>query len=124
MIWEVGTMSRTKEESARILAQKHFELDDGLRTILWFKGTNEAEANAREPIKLLEVNAATVSSGVMPLHFAAVPSMGIPYPSVIVEVTPDEYKRIEKKELSLPKNWLTHQELPKAAPSMAENMRP
>jgi len=117
-------MSMSKEESARRLAQKHFESDDGLKTILWIMGSSESEDNAREPIKLLQVNATTVSSGVMPMHFAAVPSMGIPYPSVIVEVTPDEYRRIGIKKLSFPKNWLTHQELPKAAPSTADNMPP
>lgn len=104
----------SKEESARTLAQKHYELESGLTKIFWFKGPSDAADNSREPIKLLEVNEDTFSSGVMPLHFAAMPSMGIPYPSVIVEVTPDEYNLIEAKKLSLPKNWETPKELPKA----------
>ena len=34
-----------------------------------FRLTSKAEASRTEPIKLLEVNENTVSSGVMPLHF-------------------------------------------------------
>lgn len=109
-------MPISKEASARTLAQKHYESDCGLKTILWYTGAGESEENTREPIKLLEVNATTVSSGVMPLHFAAVPSMGIPYASVIVQVTPDEFNRIESKELPLPKNWLVRKELPMFVP--------
>ena len=114
-------MMQSREDSARILAQKHYETDGDLKAVLWFTGSSESEQNDREPIKLLEVNAGTVSSGIMPLHFAAIPAMGISYPSVIVQVTPEEFKRIERKELSLPKNWLTHKELPKADCTAAVN---
>lgn len=58
-----------------------------------------------EPIKLLEVNENTVPAGVMPLHFGPAPAIGITFPSVIVEVTPDEYKKIQSQELKLPKGW-------------------
>lgn len=114
-------MPISKEDSARILAQKHYETDCGLKAVMWYTGASESEDNTREPIKLLEVNSATVSSGVMPLHFAALPSMGIPYASVIVQVTPDEFKLIESKELALPKNWLVRKELPKTVCTTAAN---
>jgi hypothetical protein len=43
--------------------------------------------------------------GIMPLGFSPAPTYGIHYPSVIVEVTPDEYERIQAKELELPQGW-------------------
>jgi len=71
------------------------------------------EINPIEPIKLLEVNKDTVSSGVMPLHFGPAPASGILFPSVIVEVTPEEFKRIKAKDLLLPSGWFLDAELPK-----------
>ena len=65
------------------------------------------------PIKLLEVNADTAPSGVMPLHFGPAPAGGIPYPSVIVEVTPDEFERIRAHELKLPDGWTIGEEYPR-----------
>ena len=67
----------------------------------------------QQPIKLLEVNEATVAAGVMPLHFGPVPASGIPFASVIVEVTPIEFEKIKADELKLPDGWVLGQELPK-----------
>ena len=66
-----------------------------------------------EPIKLLEVNADTVASGIMPLHFGAAPASGIPYPSIIIEVTPDEFDKIQSNEMKLPEGWTIGEELPR-----------
>jgi len=49
----------------------------------------------------------------MPLHFGPIPASGVPFPSVIVEVTPDEYERIQRRELKLPAGWENGEELPK-----------
>ena len=95
----------TKDEAARHLARKHYEVEAGLTGIFRLTGSAEAEANEREPIKLLEVNPATIPTGVTPLHFAPAPAAGIDYPSVIVEVTPSEFLQIQQNELSLPRNW-------------------
>jgi hypothetical protein len=63
----------------------------------------------------LEVNADTVPTGVVPLHFGPAPASGIPYPSVIVEVTPGEFDRIRARELPLPAGWEVGEELPRPA---------
>ena len=69
-----------------------------------------------ERIILLEVNSNTVPAGIMPLHFSPVPSAGIHYhPSVIMEVTPDEFEKIQTGELKLPNNWTMGEEIPKPA---------
>jgi hypothetical protein len=44
---------------------------------------------------------------------APVPGSGIPYPSVIVKVTPDEFERIKVQELKLPDGWTIDEEYPK-----------
>lgn len=97
------------------LAKKHYEVEDGLTRIFRLHSKAELEANRAEPIKLLEVNENTVPSGVMPLHFGAAPTIGIPFPSIIVEVTPEEFTKIQRRELYLPKDWEIGEELPKTA---------
>ena len=55
----------------------------------------------------------TVESGVMPLHFGPAPASGIPYSSIIVEVTPSEFEKIRTHELRLPDGWEIGEELPR-----------
>ncbi len=103
-----------KTESARELARKHYQTEAGLTRIIRFSGAIDVGAQAIEPIKLLEVNENTVPSGVLPLGFDAAPASGIHFPSVIIEVTPGEFERIQTKELKLPRGWEYRQEeLPK-----------
>jgi hypothetical protein len=80
----------------------HREAEPGIVRIVRLVGAQEAEA--REPVKLLEVNPATSPSGVLPIAFAADPPT-VPFASVVVEVTPDEFTRIEQGQLPLPNNW-------------------
>lgn len=102
-----------KAEVARALATKHYQADGGLQRIFRLTGSAEVEVRPVEPIKLLEVNANTVPSGVLPVNFGPAPASGIPYPSVIVEISPDEFAKIQSHELALPKGWLLGEELPK-----------
>ncbi|MDB5309459.1 MAG: hypothetical protein JWO38_3661 [Gemmataceae bacterium] len=105
----------SKDEAARNLARKHYQVEDGLTRIFRIKGSAEVEVSEAEPIKLLEVNTTTVPSGVMPLNFGPAPASGIPYPSVIVEVTPAEFEKIKADELKLPAGWKIGEELPKSS---------
>jgi hypothetical protein len=102
-----------KARVARVLASKHFEIEPGLTRVIRCSGAAEVELRPSEPIKYLEVNESTAPSGVMPLHFGPAPASGITFPSVIVEVTPEEYEKIKRKELPLPQGWGTEEELPK-----------
>jgi hypothetical protein len=102
-----------KALAAKRLAEKHYEVEDGLMRIFRLNSRAEIEANRAEPIKLLEVNENTVPAGVMPLHFGAAPASGIPFSSIIIEVTPDEFTKIQTRELNLPKDWKIGEELPK-----------
>jgi len=95
-------MARTKDEAVRELAQWHFGVEPDLTHVIRIVGDNEGAPD--EPIKLLEVNAATVATGsVEPYAFA--PSKSVPFPTVIAEVTPEEYERLERGEIKLPPGW-------------------
>lgn len=102
-----------KDEVAKKLADAHFDLEPGITRIFKLRGRPDAEALPDTPIKLLEINADTPPSGIMPLYFGPVPASGIPYPSVIVEVTPDEYEKIKVQELTLPDGWTIGEEYAK-----------
>jgi len=95
----------TRDEEAVALAQKHYEVESGLTHVFRITGAAEVEAKPTEPIKLLEVNENTVPSGILPLHFGPSPASGLHYSCVIMEVTPDEYQKIQSAELRLPNEW-------------------
>jgi hypothetical protein len=98
-----------KREAARRLAQAHYLVEPGLVSVFRLAGPAETDA---EPIKLLEVNRDTVPTGIMPLGFDAAPERGILYPSVIVEVTPEEYEQIRSGALALPNGWRIGDDIP------------
>ena len=98
---------------ARELARKHYEVEAGLTRVFLIADQAQPEGVRSEPIKLLEVNADTVASGIMPLHFGPAPASGIPYPSIIIEVTPEEFDKIHSNEMKLPEGWKIGEELPR-----------
>jgi hypothetical protein len=92
----------TKEEAARKLIEWHFRVEPEIVEIYRFRSSKEEEPD--EPIKLLEVNAATIATGrVQPFGFTG--DEEIPFPSVVAEVTPAEMDRIRLGELAMPKGW-------------------
>src|SRR4051812_30968789 len=91
-----------KDEVAKKLAAAHYSIEPGIIRIFQLPEDADAEALPSTPIKLLEVNEHTSPSAVMPLHFRAAPASGIPYSSVIVEVTPEEFEQIRTSVLPLP----------------------
>jgi len=100
-------------KASEVLARKHYEIEAGLTHIFRITDTAEATVTRGAPIKLLEVNANTPESGIMPLHFGPAPASGIPYASVIIEVSPNEFMKIRSNELKLPEGWSIGEELPK-----------
>jgi hypothetical protein len=59
------------------------------------------------------VNENTVPSGIMPIQFGPYPAAGLHYSSVILEVTPDEFQKIQNQELKLPNGWKVGDLIPK-----------
>jgi hypothetical protein len=95
----------TKDEEAVELARKHFQIETGMTQIFRLTGSADVEFRPNEPIKLLEVNENTVPAGIMPIQFGPSPASGLNYPTIIVEVTPDEFQKIQNQQLELPHGW-------------------
>ena len=96
---------QTKDEEAKYLAEAHYQIDSGMRQVFRVIGPDDAEREPTEPIKLLEVNESTIPSGIMPLGFGPLPASGLHYPSIIIEITPEEFAKIRSQEWSLPHGW-------------------
>jgi hypothetical protein len=95
----------SKAMVAKRLAEAHYALDPGIELIVELKADAKRERATDEPIKLLEVNRSTVPTGIQPLFFGPHRASGIMYPSVIIEVTPNEYQDILKDRAELPNGW-------------------
>lgn len=95
-------MAPTKDDAARELADWHFGVEPYLERVIRIFAENEDEPG--EPIKLLEVNAATVATGSVEA-FAFAPSPTVPFSIAIAEVTPEEFDRIARNEIALPDGW-------------------
>jgi hypothetical protein len=108
-------MDRTKDGVARTLADAHFRIEPGLRQIFRLRSTDQVEAGEAEPVKLLEVNPATPRNGIVPVYFAAHPASGIFYPSIIVEIHPEELLAVRQGALPLPHGWRVADELTRPA---------
>lgn len=96
------TPALTKDEAARQLIEWHFRVEPYLREV--YRMLAEDENAQDEPIKLLEVNEATVSTGsVEPFVFT--PTNEIPFMTVIAEITSDELTALRDNPRALPKGW-------------------
>src|SRR5215210_8833191 len=91
-----------KDAAARRLIEWHFTVEPELREV--YRILMENEGSQEEPIRLLEVNAATVPTGsVEPFAFS--PTQEIPFLTVIAEVTPEEFESFRSKPEALPRGW-------------------
>jgi hypothetical protein len=98
---QAGSEDRRQLEEAAALACAHYAVEPGLRAVYRLEGPDSTDSR----IKLLEVNEQTVPSGIVPVGFAAHPASGLHYPSVVIEITPQEYEALEQGRLTLPHGW-------------------
>ena len=83
---------------AKALALAHRANDPGTSTIKFFPNGNE--------IHLLEVSDAAPTTGeVIPFPFAADPTSGVDYASVVILLSKDEWQDVKLGALSLPQGW-------------------
>lgn len=87
---------------ARELAVAHRKFEPSISRIVRVVAAEEPAVH--EPVKLLEVNPATSPSGIIPIAFGPDPP-GIPFPSVVIEVTEAEFENILAGSLQLPNGW-------------------
>jgi hypothetical protein len=83
-------VKKSKLETAKSLAAGHFRVEPNLRHVHLIEPMDDQDP--KDPIRLLEVVEGTIERGIEPIGFTADPARGIEYPSVIVEVSPEEYK--------------------------------
>lgn len=96
------------DEVAKELAEAHLKEDPSTTAVFL--------AEDRAEVRLVEVSGSIVTSGeVLPFRFAARPDRGVPYPSVVVLLSEDDWARIERGELELPPGWGTPVTLKKIA---------
>ena len=106
-------LQSAKDDQAKRLAQRHYEIEEGITQIFQIRQRVDLEVTRSEPVTLLEVNANTIPSGIMPIQFGPNLSSGFKYPTVIVEVTPEEYEQITVGDLPLPTGWEIGAEIPR-----------
>ncbi|MBI4704864.1 MAG: hypothetical protein HY744_27485 [Deltaproteobacteria bacterium] len=92
----------SKDQVAKDLIHWHFRVEPGLREVYRIMG--EQEGRAGEPIKLLEVNAASITTGSVD-SFAFAPTADVPFPTVIVELSPEEFEAVRRRPEMLPGGW-------------------
>jgi len=85
-------MKKSKLEAAKSMAKAHSLVEPNLKRVCLIEPLDNDDPN--DPIKLLEVVEGTLEMGIEPVAFTADPARGIEYPSIIVEISPDEYQEI------------------------------
>ncbi len=113
---------QSKDQAARELAGAHYAVDPGIKAIFRLTGPANRESDPREPIKLLEVNSNAIPVGIRPLFFGA--DQWTPFPSVIVDVSPDEYKDLLAGKLTLPNGWTISVKYPPHKRVVRSNRKP
>jgi hypothetical protein len=92
---------KTVPEVAEELAKAHVEDDPKTTQVYFVEGV-------KDEVRLVEVTGSLGNTGpgeVLPVRFNAQPEEGVPYPSVVVLLSPVEWKAVEKDELKLPPGW-------------------
>lgn len=106
----------TKSDTAQLLADAHFRLDEGITRIFRVLAPEETDGD-RLQIKLLEVNPATPEVGIEPVGMSADPARGVYHATVVIEISPGEFERLRRGELALPHDWRVADELFPQAPA-------
>jgi len=110
---------KSKDDIASYLAEAHRKIDSSIVRIV--RISSSVDDQLSEPIKLLEVNPDTPPSGIVPIVFG--PDPDVPYPSVVVEVTPQEFENLRRGELCLPEGWTLGATLYEAAGGTSDGSR-
>ncbi|MGC4067960.1 MAG: hypothetical protein QM784_25585 [Polyangiaceae bacterium] len=92
--------SKSVEEVARDLAAAHRVADPDIKQIFMVRDP------AGREVRLLEVSGSVGNSGtVMPFRFSARPDLDVPFPSVVILMSPEEKAQLDQQQLHLPETW-------------------
>jgi len=91
---------KSVDEVAKNLATAHKKADPDIRQIYLIEDPTGKE------IRLVEVSTSVGFTGsIMPFRFAARPDLDVPYPSVVILLSPEEKDLLDRRELELPDAW-------------------
>jgi hypothetical protein len=100
MLSSVSTM-KTVAQVAHELAKAHIEDDPNTTDVYFVDGIDNE-------VRLVEVSGSLGNGGpgeVLPFRFKEQPEQGVPYPSVVVLLSPAEWASVENGQLELPPGW-------------------
>lgn len=93
------------------LANAHKAEDPGTKAV-YLAGGSESSSEVR----LVEVSGSLAASGeILPFRFAPNSAQGVPYASVVVLLSPEDWERVERGDLFLPDGWGSASDLKKIA---------
>ncbi len=84
--------------AAEELIHEHFELDPSLEKVIWINADKAAD------IRLLEITPDTFPAGEV-LSYYFPPDDELPYATILAQITPEEWQKVLRKEISLPESW-------------------
>jgi hypothetical protein len=110
----------TKAAAARRLIEWHFRVEPELCEV--YRIVMDDEEAKEGPIRLLEVNAATVPTGsVEPFTFP--PTKEIPFRTTIAEISPEELASFRSNSDALPHGWSLSRAERFVRPEPADHLR-
>jgi hypothetical protein len=92
---------KTVPEVAVELAKAHKEDDPQTTDVYFVEGIDDE-------VRLVEVSGSLANGGpgeVLPFRFTAQPADGVPFPSVVVLLSPSEWDAVAHDKLKLPPGW-------------------
>ncbi len=91
-------MTQPIEEVVRRMAHAHFDIEEDVKRIIWFKD------KARKEIHLLEVNLESPPEDLI-LTFYHKPTEEFPLPAIVGDITPEEWEKVQAGRIPLPQGW-------------------
>jgi len=86
-------------DEAKSLADAHRKYDPETTVVKFFPSN-------QEEVCLLEVSRAAPAIGeILPFRFSPDPKNGLPHPSVLILLHPDDWERVQRRDLCLPSEW-------------------
>jgi hypothetical protein len=92
---------KTVPEVAEEFAKAHKEDDPQTTDVYFVEGVDDE-------VRLVEVSGSLANGGpgeVLPFRFTAQPAEGVPFPSVVVLLSPSEWDAVAHDKLKLPAGW-------------------
>jgi len=84
---------------ARRMAYDHFDIDESIEVIIWFKDEEQQE------IHLVEVSRESPQEDLFITLYHAPTPPEYPLPAYVVDLTPEEWEKVKQGKIELPEGW-------------------